>query len=67
MFGYGNSLRAEARLGGFECVLLDAPSYAHLVYRPAMPLVALTIARGRPVWSARGLESYTESRRPSRL
>ncbi len=32
-----------------DAVLLDAPSYAHLVYRPGMPLVALTIARGEPI------------------
>ena len=31
-----------------DAVLLDAPSYAHLVYRPGMPLVALTFARGAP-------------------
>ncbi len=29
-----------------DAVLLDAPTYAHLVYRPGMPLVAMTIARG---------------------
>jgi imidazolonepropionase len=33
-----------------DAVLLDAPSYAHLVYRPGMPLVAMTIAGGRPAW-----------------
>jgi len=31
-----------------DAVLLDAPSYAHLVYRAGMPLVAMTIARGEP-------------------
>ena len=31
-----------------DAVLLDAPSPAHLVYRPGVPLVATTIARGRP-------------------
>lgn len=31
-----------------DAVLLDAPSPAHLVYRPGVPLVAMTIARGRP-------------------
>jgi imidazolonepropionase len=36
-----------------DAVLLDAPSYAHLVYRPGVPLVATTIARGSVVWSAR--------------
>ncbi len=35
-----------------DAVLLDAPSYAHLVYRPGVPLVAMTIAGGRPVWTA---------------
>ena len=34
-----------------DAVLLDAPSYAHLVYRPGVPLVALTIARGEVVWT----------------
>jgi imidazolonepropionase len=29
-------------------VILDAPSYAHLVYRPGVPLMADTIAAGRP-------------------
>jgi imidazolonepropionase len=37
-----------------DAVLLDAPSPAHLVYRPGVPLVAMTIARGRPVWAAPG-------------
>jgi imidazolonepropionase len=31
-----------------DAVLLDAPSYAHLVYRPGVPLVATTFVRGRP-------------------
>ena len=35
-----------------DAVLLDAPSYTHLVYRPGVPLVAMTFARGRPAWSA---------------
>ena len=30
-----------------DAVLLDAPSYAHLVYRPGVPLVATTFVRGR--------------------
>jgi hypothetical protein len=29
--------------------VLDAPSHAHLVYRPGVPLVAMTILGGRPV------------------
>jgi imidazolonepropionase len=35
-----------------DAVLLDAPSPAHLVYRPGVPLVATTIARGRVAWRA---------------
>jgi imidazolonepropionase len=30
-----------------DAVVLDAPSYAHFVYRPGVPLIAMTIARGR--------------------
>ena len=33
-----------------DAVLLDAPSYTHLVYRPGVPLVAMTIAGGRLAW-----------------
>jgi imidazolonepropionase len=33
-----------------DAVVLDAPSHAHLVYRPGVPLVAATILAGRPVW-----------------
>lgn len=33
-----------------DAVVLDAPSHAHLVYRPGVPLVAATIAGGRAVW-----------------
>jgi imidazolonepropionase len=33
-----------------DAVMLDAPSHAHLVYRPGVPLVAATIARGEVVW-----------------
>jgi imidazolonepropionase len=29
-----------------DLVVLDAPSYTHLVYRPGVPLVAMTIAGG---------------------
>jgi imidazolonepropionase len=32
-----------------DAVLLDAPSYTHLVYRPGVPLVAATWVRGRRV------------------
>lgn len=40
-----------------DAVLLDAPSPAHLVYRPGVPLVALTIARGRVAWTGPGLRA----------
>jgi len=33
-----------------DLVVLDAPSYTHLVYRPGVPLVAATMARGAWVW-----------------
>ncbi|HEX8157708.1 MAG TPA: imidazolonepropionase [Solirubrobacteraceae bacterium] len=33
-----------------DAVVLDASSYAHLVYRPGVPLVAATIQAGRPAW-----------------
>ena len=35
-----------------DAVLLDAPSHAHLVYRPGVPLVAMTVAAGRVAWRA---------------
>ena len=35
-----------------DAVLLDAPSHAHLVYRPGVPLVAATISRGAVAWAA---------------
>ncbi|MFL5825167.1 MAG: imidazolonepropionase [Thermoleophilaceae bacterium] len=31
-----------------DAVMLDAPSPAHLVYRPGVPLVAATVSAGRP-------------------
>jgi imidazolonepropionase len=31
-----------------DAVILDAPSYTHLVYRPGVPLVATTLLAGRP-------------------
>jgi imidazolonepropionase len=31
-----------------DLVVLDAPSYTHLVYRPGVPLVAATFSAGRP-------------------
>jgi imidazolonepropionase len=33
-----------------DAVVLDAPSYSHLVYRPGVPLVAATVAGGRTAW-----------------
>src|SRR4051794_31770503 len=33
-----------------DLVILDAPSYEHLVYRPGVPLVAATIANGVVEW-----------------
>jgi imidazolonepropionase len=32
-----------------DLVVLDAPSAAHLVYRPGVPLIAQTYLAGRPV------------------
>jgi imidazolonepropionase len=32
-----------------DAVLLDAPSYTHLVYRPGVPLVAATWVEGRAI------------------
>jgi imidazolonepropionase len=34
-----------------DAVVLAAPSYAHLVYRPGVPLVAATICSGRLEWA----------------
>ena len=34
-----------------DAVILAAPSYAHLVYRPGVPLVAATIRGGRAAWT----------------
>ena len=36
-----------------DLVVLDAPSAAHLVYRPGVALIAATIEAGETVWSAR--------------
>ncbi len=33
-----------------DAVVLDAPSYTHLVYRPGMQLVAATVVAGQPIW-----------------
>jgi imidazolonepropionase len=34
-----------------DAVLLDAPSHAHLVYRPGVALIAATVAAGRVAWA----------------
>ena len=34
-----------------DAVILDAPSYTHLVYRPGVPLVAATLLDGRTAWT----------------
>jgi imidazolonepropionase len=34
-----------------DAVILGAPSYAHLVYRPGVPLVAATIVGGEVAWA----------------
>ncbi|HSD24897.1 MAG TPA: imidazolonepropionase [Solirubrobacterales bacterium] len=33
-----------------DAVVLDAPSYTHLVYRPGVPLVGATFVEGREAW-----------------
>ena len=33
-----------------DVVVLDAPSYSHLVYRPGVPLIAATLVAGEAVW-----------------
>jgi imidazolonepropionase len=33
-----------------DAIVLDAPSYTHLVYRPGVPLVAATVLGGRTAW-----------------
>jgi imidazolonepropionase len=35
-----------------DAVVLDAPSYLHLVYRPGVPLVAATFVAGTPAWKS---------------
>jgi imidazolonepropionase len=34
-----------------DAVVLDAPSYSHLIYRPGVPLVAATLVAGRLEWA----------------
>ena len=34
-----------------DLVLLDAPAPIHLVYRPGVPQVAMTVRAGETVWS----------------
>ena len=41
-------LRPGARA---DAVVLSAPSYLHIIYRPGMPLVAATIERGELSWA----------------
>lgn len=36
--------------GRADFVVLDAPHYSHMVYRPGVPLVAMTIEAGEVVW-----------------
>jgi imidazolonepropionase len=38
-----------------DAVVLDAPSYTHLIYRPGVPLVAATFVAGQLVWWNRDL------------
>jgi imidazolonepropionase len=38
-----------------DTVVLDAPSYSHLVYRPGVPLIAATFLAGRAAWRDEGL------------
>ncbi|HEY5886761.1 MAG TPA: imidazolonepropionase [Acidimicrobiales bacterium] len=40
-----------------DLVLLDAPSPIHLVYRPGVPQVAMTVRAGETVWSTPGWSS----------
>ena len=35
-----------------DLVILDGPSYTHLVYRPGVPLIAVTIEAGETVWQS---------------
>jgi imidazolonepropionase len=35
--------------GRADAVVLEAPSYAHLIYRPGVPLVHTVIERGAPL------------------
>jgi imidazolonepropionase len=41
-----------------DAVVLDAPSYSHLVYRPGVPLTAATIVGGQVAWAARQSDAY---------
>jgi imidazolonepropionase len=34
-----------------DAIVLDAPSYLHLAYRPGVPLVSASFAAGRAVWT----------------
>lgn len=37
-----------------DAVILDAPSYAHLIYRPGVPLTRAVFRAGEQVWAAAG-------------
>jgi imidazolonepropionase len=41
-----------------DLVLLDAPSYTHLAYRPGVPLAALTLVAGEVVWASPGADQF---------
>jgi imidazolonepropionase len=34
-----------------DLLLLDAPSYVHLAYRPGVPLVSAVVCNGVPLWT----------------
>ena len=40
-----------------DAIVLDAPSYLHLVYRAGVPLVGATFAAGREVWTSNPIPS----------
>jgi imidazolonepropionase len=43
-----------------DLVVLDAPAPIHLVYRPGVPLVALTVRAGEVAWSAPSAEAWAQ-------
>jgi imidazolonepropionase len=34
-----------------DAVVLSAPSYSHLIYRPGVPLIAATVIESQVVWA----------------